>query len=250
MHKNIHIALLAAATVLVLLLIGCESEDGLVAPDPTGIGTIVIDPSSGIQNTPWNLEGPVDISGFADTTLVDMPIGEYTLTWGTLSGWTSPSNSTRRLVPNGIETFSGQYVDGAEPTEEYVLIPPASVSMPTIFSRTDSVVINEEPFITVHWITITGRLDMSATEVTNRQYLETLQEAYDNSYAVADTGSVQDALDGSTEELLDLGSEYCQINFKDGVFFLTDHICDGYRGGVFIGEGSFSVEVRYLSVIW
>ncbi len=37
--------------------------------------------------------------------------------------------------------------------------------------------------------------------------------------------------------------EALSVNFKEGVFFLTEVISEGYRGCVFIGEGSFSVEV-------
>ena len=47
------------------------------------------------------------------------------------------------------------------------------------------------------------------TEVTNAQYAALAQWAVDNGHATATSGSLRDALDGSTQELLDLdGSGY------------------------------------------
>jgi len=59
---------------------------------------------------------------------------------------------------------------------------------------------------------------MASTEVTNAQYMAALQWAYDQGHVTATTSSVRDALDGSTQELLDLDSSYCQISFSGGVF--------------------------------
>ncbi len=42
---------------------------------------------------------------------------------------------------------------------------------------------------------------------------------------------------------LTIEEEALKVTFEDGKLFLTDHICDGYRGAVFIGEGAFSVKV-------
>jgi formylglycine-generating enzyme required for sulfatase activity len=56
---------------------------------------------------------------------------------------------------------------------------------------------------------------MFSTEVTNAQMVAALQWAYNQGYVTASASSVQDALDGSTEELLRLNSK---ISFSEGVF--------------------------------
>ena len=72
-------------------------------------------------------------------------------------------------------------------------------------------------------VTLTRDFYLGQCEVTNQEYMEVVQWAYDNGYATATTSSVQDNLDGSTEELLDLDDDDCEISF-DGVstFSLSD----------------------------
>ena len=59
-------------------------------------------------------------------------------------------------------------------------------------------------------------------EVTNQEYLELVQWAYDNGYVTATSSSVLDDLDGSTKELVDLEDLDCEIGFSGGVFSLRD----------------------------
>lgn len=71
---------------------------------------------------------------------------------------------------------------------------------------------------TQHEVTLTHDFYMSATEVTNRQYAEMAQWAYDNGYCTATNSSLQDNLDGSTHELMDLDFQYCEISFSGDTF--------------------------------
>ena len=71
---------------------------------------------------------------------------------------------------------------------------------------------------TQHTVTLTISFYMFATEVTNQQYAELAQWACNNGYCAATATSLQDALDGSTQELLDLGESDCEISFSDGTF--------------------------------
>jgi len=71
---------------------------------------------------------------------------------------------------------------------------------------------------TQHAVTLTTPFYVSATEVTNQQYADLAQWAYDHGYCTATSSSLQDALDGSTEELLDLDDDACEISFGGGVF--------------------------------
>jgi hypothetical protein len=78
------------------------------AADP--LGTIVIDPNPDSINAPWQvlLPGGEVVSGQGDSTLVDMPMGDYTLTWGDVDGWETPSPNpvTQTLAPGAAMTFS------------------------------------------------------------------------------------------------------------------------------------------------
>ena len=77
-----------------------------------------------------------------------------------------------------------------------------------------------------HQVTLTEDFYLGQTEVTNQQYLELLQWAYDNGYVTVVLNTVQDNLDGSTQELLDLarndGEITCSVGFSDAVFTLRD----------------------------
>jgi sulfatase modifying factor 1 len=71
---------------------------------------------------------------------------------------------------------------------------------------------------TLHLVTLTNDFYLSETEVTNQQYADMAQWAYDNGYCTATSSSLQDNLDGSTEELLDLDDGDCEISFSGGTF--------------------------------
>jgi uncharacterized protein (TIGR02145 family) len=82
-------------------------------------GTIVIDPSPDALNAPWSLLGPdsYSTSGTGDSTLTGLDPGEYTVTWGAVSGWITPSNSTQTLTADETVTFSGTYVETGTVTD-------------------------------------------------------------------------------------------------------------------------------------
>ncbi|MBU8869297.1 MAG: formylglycine-generating enzyme family protein [Gemmatimonadales bacterium] len=216
MRRKIHLPLLAATLLFALFMIGCGSDDGsgLVTPDVTG--TIVIEPTPDSLNAPWVLFGPdsYTTSGNGDETLLKLNLGEYTLVWGPVYGWTRPSHSTQTLVDDSTVSFSGTYVDFPGLTGDYALIPPASVTLPITFTMGGTAESNETP----HEVTLNGRFEMAETEITNGQYVEALQWAYNQGHVTATAESVQDALDGSTSDLLYLGNSGCQISFSDGTF--------------------------------
>ena len=67
-------------------------------------------------------------------------------------------------------------------------------------------------------VTLTNSFYLGQTEVTNQQYMDALQWAYDHGYVTATTSTVQDNLDGSTVELVDLDNSSCEISFSGGAF--------------------------------
>ncbi len=73
-----------------------------------------------------------------------------------------------------------------------------------------------------HAVTLTRDFSIGRYEVTNEEFLKWLRWAYDNGYVTATSSSVQDNLDGSCEELVDLDDPNCEIQFSGGVFSLRD----------------------------
>jgi formylglycine-generating enzyme required for sulfatase activity len=87
-----------------------------------------------------------------------------------------------------------------------------------------------------HEVTLTRGFLLGQHQVTNQEYLEVLQWAYDQGHVTATTSTVQDNLDGSTEEILDLDDEHCEIQFDGvGTFSLrespSNYAQDAYPGG-------------------
>jgi formylglycine-generating enzyme required for sulfatase activity len=73
-----------------------------------------------------------------------------------------------------------------------------------------------------HEVVLTHAFTLGKYEVTNQQYLDALQWAFDQGYATVGGGVVRDNLDGSTDPLLDLSSQWCEIAFAGHSFFLRD----------------------------
>jgi formylglycine-generating enzyme required for sulfatase activity len=71
-------------------------------------------------------------------------------------------------------------------------------------------------------VTLTHDFHLFQHEVTNEEYVEALQWAYDNGHVTVTETSVQDGLDESTAELVDLSDWSCEIQFTEGTFSIRD----------------------------
>lgn len=182
----------------------------------SGSGTVIIDVEPDELNASWTLVGPCDYNetGSGDETLTDMPVGSYTITWGAVDGYITPGGDTQTLAADGTITFTGIYVEGTGPTEGFTLIPAGTFTMgaPSDEPGTQS---DERP---QHNVTLTHSFYLHVTEITNQQYADLAQWAYNYGYATATSGSLRDALDGSTQELLDMDDSDCEISFSGSVF--------------------------------
>jgi formylglycine-generating enzyme required for sulfatase activity len=138
-----------------------------------------------------------------------MVTGSYTLTWGAVIGWTTPSPATvtQTLTENGPLTFTGAYIPVG-----FVFIPAVTFTMGS--PTTEPARFTNE---TQHQVTLTHGIYIQTTEVTNQQYMELAQWAYNHGYATATSACLYDNLDGSTQILKYLGSEY-EMTFNAGVF--------------------------------
>ncbi|MBK8167986.1 MAG: hypothetical protein IPK64_18735 [bacterium] len=97
------------AIAIALLACGCNDD-----PAAPSVGTFTINPEPNALNAPWQVSGPGGHaqSGAGDTTLVNMAAGNYTVTWGEVSGWLTPSpdSATQTLPADGSVTFTGTYL--------------------------------------------------------------------------------------------------------------------------------------------
>jgi len=74
-----------------------------------------------------------------------------------------------------------------------------------------------------HEVTLTQEFYLGQHEVTNQEYLEAVQWAYDHGYVTATTASIKDNLDGSSVDLMDLNFMYSEIQFDGaGTFYLQE----------------------------
>ena len=120
----------------------------------------------------------------------------------------------------GVTEFTVSNIDSLTFYEDTLSAPPGFVEIPagsfTMGSPPD------EPYHgsheDQHEVTLTGSFYLQSTEVTNQQYADMAQWAYDRGYCTATSGSLQDALDGSTQELLDMDDADSEISFSGGVF--------------------------------
>jgi formylglycine-generating enzyme required for sulfatase activity len=71
-------------------------------------------------------------------------------------------------------------------------------------------------------VTLTRAFYLGQHEVTNQEYLEAVQWAYEQGFVTATSSSVHDNLDGSTPELLGLDDSEGELAFSDGTFSLRD----------------------------
>ena len=106
--------------------------------------------------------------------------------------------------------------DKEDPPEVFVLI---STDTFTMGSPADE--IDRVWWEGLHKVTLTTPFYMFATEVTNQQYAEMAQWAYDQDppLVTATIYSLQDALGGSTQELLNLDG-HCEISFSEDTFIV------------------------------
>ena len=82
------------------------------------VGVIVIDSSPDSLNAPWNLSGPngYTFDGAGDTLLIGRTLGQYTIVWGRVSGWTTPPYVMMTLEANDTLIFSCAYVEDSTDT--------------------------------------------------------------------------------------------------------------------------------------
>lgn len=78
-----------------------------------GPGEVIIQPEPASISAPWTLEKPdgSTLTGNGPQTYADMVPGDYTLTWGDVTGWITPAPNPQTMTLESAQaiTFAGQY---------------------------------------------------------------------------------------------------------------------------------------------
>lgn len=85
----------------------CSSGYVALGLDCLPVGTVNV--SSNIGSL-WTVTGPATITGSGTSgSYASKPAGTYTITWGSVSGYTAPASQSFTLTSGGTITFSGSY---------------------------------------------------------------------------------------------------------------------------------------------
>ena len=76
-------------------------------PEEETMGTI--DVTSDPSGASFTLSGPTNYSGTTPWIMTDAPTGTYTITWGSMSGYTTPLSETKSLTQGETISFYGLY---------------------------------------------------------------------------------------------------------------------------------------------
>ncbi len=161
--------------VLVLLigLVGCSDDDN-GGPAPPTTGRVMINPQPEGIAAPWSIAGP-DGYAHADTGRVELTgrvPGDYTVTWGDVDGYVTPSSQTQPLAAGETVTFMGVYTADEDPTPPpgFVHIPPGTFTMGSPEDEPGRWE-DEGP---QHQVTLTRGFFMSQYEVTEEWWNEVM----------------------------------------------------------------------------
>lgn len=125
----------------------------------------------------------------------------------------SPAGSDQPLVAKDTTTSAGKHAGHPGSPPGFVSIPPGSFTMGSPANEPGR--DGDEP---LHQVTLTRGLYIQATEVTNQQYTELAQWAYDHGYVKVTGDLLLDNMDGSSQLLDTLGTGHMDISFSNGVF--------------------------------
>jgi hypothetical protein len=150
---------------VLFFLAGCDDDP---AASTSTTGTLIIDGSPMAVSFDWTLTHPDDsvTRGSGDKTLQDMAPGPYTIAWGDVAGWTTPSNESRTLVAGRTEIFAGLYLEIVTTATGTIIIDPSPdvLDAPWLLSGPQSVTGNGDRtltemtigFYTITWDDVQG----------------------------------------------------------------------------------------------
>jgi formylglycine-generating enzyme required for sulfatase activity len=187
--------------------------------------SFTVDPSSGTPATSYQF----DASGSSDA---EDPVSALQVRWdwendGTWdTDWSTTNTASHTYAARGTKTVklevkdSGTLIDDATRavvvtdqgfTFPHMVLVPAGTF--TMGDGREGICERSQ-----HEVTLTRAFYLGQYEVTNREYRDAAQWAYDHGYVTATSSRLEDRLDGCTQILVDLTDERCQISFSEGTF--------------------------------
>ena len=111
-RKAMYVRFLVVA-VFLLTSVACGGDDPPSSPPETKTGSVMADPAPDSLDAPWTVTGPDSYSeaGTGDRTFTGLTPGNYTVTWGDVTGWATPPGETGTVVGDATLTFSCVYVE-------------------------------------------------------------------------------------------------------------------------------------------
>jgi formylglycine-generating enzyme required for sulfatase activity len=203
---------------LLLMAVGCGDDPvtpTLVTPPPVITGSIIVEITPSTVDAQWELSGPDEYGhhGSGDETLTELVPGEYEVSYGYFPGYDTPDNESQILSASGECVFSGLYNLVPSFIDQMIVVDADRFSMGSPRSE-----LGHQENETAHDVILTNSFHMAVSEVTNQQYSDLAQWAFDNGYCSVSRSSLVDNLDEATEELLDLDSEDSEVSFNQGIF--------------------------------
>jgi formylglycine-generating enzyme required for sulfatase activity len=217
------LAVAAAAALTLGLTLSC-GDDKTENPNLEPTASFTASPAQGTTESIFQL----DASGSSDA---EDPVSDLQVRWDWESDgtwdtqWSTTKTSSCQYAAAGTKTIKLEVkdTDGAtDDTTQTVTvtgeppIPGETVLVPAgTFTQGDG---SAYCGVDQRQVTLNRSFYLGVCEVTNKEYRDLLQWAYDQAYVTVAEGWVHDNLDGSTAWLLYLESGSCQISLDGGTF--------------------------------
>lgn len=224
--KSVRVMAITAVLVALLVLATTCGEDDKPTPPVSNAPTacFTVSPGSGTTDTVFQFDASCSSDKKGPVSALEVRWDwENDETWDT--GWSATKTATHQYSVTGTKTINLEVKDTeglTDQTTRQVQVtsdgpaPPGMVLVPAgTFIMGDGQAYcgaNE------HQVTLTYAFYIDQYEVTNERYRDALQWAYTQGHVTATSSSVEDNLDGSTEELVELDDSDCEISFSGGTF--------------------------------
>jgi len=108
----VRVALPLSVMMIVALLVGCSDDGSSPTPPPAEGGTVIVTMLPAGFEAQWLLGGPetYTASGLRDTVITGRGAGVYTMIWGDVPGYFTPTARALTLADDDTVTFTGSYV--------------------------------------------------------------------------------------------------------------------------------------------
>ena len=212
------------------LVFSCGDDGTSPEPNTAPTASFTVAPTSGTTATNFQFDASSSSDDQDSVSALQVrwnweDDGTWDTQWSTtktaIHQYNTTGGKTIRLEARDTEGLIGEATQFILVSEQgiesgsLVLVPAGNFTMG---DGSDSSVCGEQERL----VTLTNNFYLGQFEVTNQDYCEAVQWAYDNDYVTVTAFGVEDNLDGSSSFLLDLYDDphdlSCEITFSGGIF--------------------------------